>query len=843
MTQEFLQQLQQDIKQLEEGIARRQKFLDNLFQERLINEQTSLLQAARAENMILLGDQAAILSIVDNLESVKQSIEAARAQFETQNDTAQQLLAELEATTKEIQEAFGHIENSATRQVITDANELLAIIRTWDQRFITLASESNIRGNISPPDSGAVVRRGELQEIQASFQDVQGRLAQMSQTEDPPQVLLTSIEARLQHWKQLLQQATLLRDMLDRFNELPLLNIESSVQMQSSNEKSTLSVADVQEVETWAYTLWLMHKVTDRTVYEAFKSELYAKFIHVLKQLQLSGSFITNQSAYPAHTLTGSPAPLIQVSDEKPNANLLLISVISSALSVVLAVGLVVLLFSLGVIGDEDKDGAENNNAAVLAQETIVTATSTNVTTETSIPSATLAATDTATVTQTPTIPPIMETATSISTTTATLTDTAIATETLVVVTETVVPTEASSPTLGATDMPTLTSTTDAGVVAARPVETATVLPTDTPTLTLTLTATETSRPTATATLTPSVTEIPTDTPTLTATPTTTPSETPTTTQTPSPTNTETPSPTVIPTITLTPTPTLTPQPLLAVNTNLSGINLRDASASSSNFLGTVEPGVPFRAIGQDENGEDVSGDTVWYEINGQDIEADLPESDVWVSAALVSTQEADLLLSLDLPPGSYTAVVHEPSATVYSVFQLPTQQLNDVVLERGDVVELRGFDQTATDAFARVALAADAPNVAAFPTQFWVPLGALAYHETSLAADVTQALLSLQAGGVGEDMRVVPSDSLWVIRVEAVASGEASEDNEGVDDPNAIRTMNWYQVLVISGPASGVRQASVGWLSEEQIVVPQSTVPSEFDSAGIFDLRKDETR
>jgi len=85
------------------------------------------------------------------------------------------------------------------------------------------------------------------------------------------------------------------------------------------------------------------------------------------------------------------------------------------------------------------------------------------------------------------------------------------------------------------------------------------------PTVTPTVTPTETPTPTVTTTPTntPTVTETPTNTPTVTATPTNTPTVTPTNTPTETPTNTptETPTPTVTETPTQTPTPTVTETP------------------------------------------------------------------------------------------------------------------------------------------------------------------------------------------------------------------------------------------------------------------------------------------
>ena len=79
------------------------------------------------------------------------------------------------------------------------------------------------------------------------------------------------------------------------------------------------------------------------------------------------------------------------------------------------------------------------------------------------------------------------------------------------------------------------------------------------PTVTPTVTPTETPTPTVTTTPTntPTITETPTNTPTVTATPTNTPTVTPTNTPTETPTNT----PTVTPTPTVTETPTQTPTP------------------------------------------------------------------------------------------------------------------------------------------------------------------------------------------------------------------------------------------------------------------------------------------
>jgi hypothetical protein len=91
------------------------------------------------------------------------------------------------------------------------------------------------------------------------------------------------------------------------------------------------------------------------------------------------------------------------------------------------------------------------------------------------------------------------------------------------------------------------------------------VTPTNTPTLTRTLTPTPTNTPTLTRTLTPTPTNTPTPTKTLTPTPTPTPTKTltPTPTNTPTLTKTLTPTPTNTPTLTrtLTPTPTNTPTP------------------------------------------------------------------------------------------------------------------------------------------------------------------------------------------------------------------------------------------------------------------------------------------
>ncbi len=115
-----------------------------------------------------------------------------------------------------------------------------------------------------------------------------------------------------------------------------------------------------------------------------------------------------------------------------------------------------------------------------------------------------------------------------------------------------VMPTDTPTPTMTPTEIPTDTPT---------PTMTPTEIPTDTPTPTMTPTETPTDTPTPTATETP--TEIPTDTPTPTMTPTEIHTDTPTPTMTPTEIPTDTPTPTMtpteIPTDTLTPTATETP--------------------------------------------------------------------------------------------------------------------------------------------------------------------------------------------------------------------------------------------------------------------------------------------
>jgi hypothetical protein len=172
------------------------------------------------------------------------------------------------------------------------------------------------------------------------------------------------------------------------------------------------------------------------------------------------------------------------------------------------------------------------------------TITSTNTATPT--PTPTLSQTPTGTPAETPTLTP---------TTTTTLTATQTPTET-----PTLTPT--TTTTLTATQTPTETQTPTV-TPSVTPSETATQTPTPTetptltPTTTTTLTATQTPTETATPTVTPS--ETPTNTPTVTQTPTNTLTPTNTATETPTPTTSQTPTQTNTPTLTQTPTPTNLP--------------------------------------------------------------------------------------------------------------------------------------------------------------------------------------------------------------------------------------------------------------------------------------------
>jgi YD repeat-containing protein len=135
-------------------------------------------------------------------------------------------------------------------------------------------------------------------------------------------------------------------------------------------------------------------------------------------------------------------------------------------------------------------------------------------------------------------------------------------------ITSTMTPTNSSTPTVTPTntETPTVTPTnTETPTVTPTNTETPTVTPTntETPTSTATPSNTETPTVTPTNTETPTVTPTNTETPTSTVTPsnTETPTVTPTNTATPTvtPTNTETPTSTVTPTNTKTPTSTATP--------------------------------------------------------------------------------------------------------------------------------------------------------------------------------------------------------------------------------------------------------------------------------------------
>ena len=125
--------------------------------------------------------------------------------------------------------------------------------------------------------------------------------------------------------------------------------------------------------------------------------------------------------------------------------------------------------------------------------------------------------------------------------------------------TPSVTPTNTPTVTETATNTPTPTVTetpTQTPTVTATVTETPTATPTETPTNTPTVTTTET--PTQTPTVTATVTETPTQTPTVTATVTETPTQTPTVTATVTQTETPTQTPTVTATVTETPTQTPT---------------------------------------------------------------------------------------------------------------------------------------------------------------------------------------------------------------------------------------------------------------------------------------------
>ncbi len=162
-----------------------------------------------------------------------------------------------------------------------------------------------------------------------------------------------------------------------------------------------------------------------------------------------------------------------------------------------------------------------------------------------------------------------------------------------------VMPTDTPTPTVTFTPTPTLTSSP---TVTSAPTST----PTDTPT------ATETLTPSPTPTLTPTPTDTPTSTSTPTPTDTATPTPTPTDTATwtPSPTSTDTPTPTSTPLVsdtptstptftatatwtptsteTATPTPTHTSTPTWTPTTSPSGVDLQIAKIASATI---IEPG------------------------------------------------------------------------------------------------------------------------------------------------------------------------------------------------------------------------------------------------------------
>jgi hypothetical protein len=168
--------------------------------------------------------------------------------------------------------------------------------------------------------------------------------------------------------------------------------------------------------------------------------------------------------------------------------------------------------------------------------------------------------------------------------------------------TPTPTPTLSQTPTGTPAETPTLTPTTTTTLTATQtPTETPTLTPTTTTTLTATQTPTETQTPTVTPSVTPSETATqtptPTETPTLTPTTTTTLTATQTPTETATPTVTPSETPTNTPTLTQTPTPTnlpfsayLFPEPDdLASTTNL-GQYMTDEGAAWYGYWNTGGP-------------------------------------------------------------------------------------------------------------------------------------------------------------------------------------------------------------------------------------------------------------